>query len=426
MAKRIVLTTCGSDGDLNPLLALAIGLRERGHAVMIATFEIHHERVARFNLPFVGLGPWNVSASTTVAPDADVQAAHFVRDVMFQEVRQAYQKLKIAAEGADLLVSQMASFAAPLVAASTGIPWASVVLQPLGFFSAFDPVVLFDPSSPSGVRELDLATHRRLLNLNRRVWYSWAWPVRQLRAELGLPPGCNPIYEDHHSQDLVLALFSKTLGPVQPDWPVQARITGFAFLDASKGEVAVPAGLREFLAAGPPPIIFTLGSQSAADTSGFFWKSIQAAALLGRRAVLIGKGTPAILAAVKLRPAVAAANIVAFNYAPYSSTFPHAAVVVHHGGMGTLAAALRAGRPMVVVPYSHEQPHAALRVVKLGCARVISGSHYTAASGAGEIARVLGDRCFARAALAVQQEIAVEDGVTSGCGALEAFMARVA
>ena len=336
-----------------------------------------------------------------------------------------HQSRELAAEGADLLVSQMASFAAPLVAASTGIPWASVVLQPLGFFSAFDPVPLFDQSSPSGVRELDLATHRRLLNLNRQAWYSWAWPVRQFRAELGLPPGRNPVYEDHHSRDLVLALFSKTLGPVQPDWPVQTQITGFAFLDTGKGEVAVPPGLQEFLAGGVPPIIFTLASQSAADTSGFFWKSIQAAALLGRRAVLIGKGTPAILAAAKLHPAVAA-NIVAFDYASYSAIFPHAAMIVHHGGIGTLAAALRAGQPMIVVPLTHEQLHAALRVVKLGCARVISGSHYTAASGAGEIARVLGDQRFARAALAVQQGIAAEDGVTSACAALEAFVVRAA
>jgi rhamnosyltransferase subunit B len=426
MSKRIVVTTCGSDGDLNPLLALALELRRRGHAITVATLEMHRERVAQFHLPFQGLGPWNMPASGCASSDPDVQTAHFIREVMFLQIRQAYESLKAETEGADLLVSQMLSFAAPLVAASTGIPWASVVLQPLGFFSAFDPLVLFDPLAPSGVRELDLASHRLILNINWQTWYSWAWPVRQLRAELGLPPGYNPIYNDHHSPDLVLALFTKALGPAEPDWPAQTQITGFPFLDASAGEVAVSPRLQEFLAAGPPPIVFTMGSQAAADTSGFFWKSIHAAALLGHRSVLLGKNTPAILASAKLHPLVAVADIVAFDYVPYSAVFPHAAAVVHHGGIGTIAATLRAGRPMLLVPLLHDHPHNSTRIAKLGCARVISGHKYTPAAAAGEIARLLGDQRFALAALAVRQKIAKEDGVGSACDALEEYMGRAA
>jgi UDP:flavonoid glycosyltransferase YjiC (YdhE family) len=420
MAKRIVLTTCGSDGDLNPMLALAVQLRKRGHAITLAAIEMHRERVVQLDLPFTELGPWGRPTIVHVSSNPDIQTADYIRDVMFLQIRQAYESLKAAAEEADLLVSQMLSFAAPLVARSTNMKWASVVLQPLGFFSAFDPCVLFDSSIPSGLREVDLRTHRLLLSLGWQQSYSWAWPVRQLRAELGLPPGHNPIYNDHHSPDLVLAMFPPELGPAQPDWPVNSRITGFAFLDPSD-DVLVPPPLQEFLASGEPPIVFTLGSHAVADTTGFFWKSIQAATLVGRRAVLLGKGTPGILAASGSHR-----NMVAFDYAPYSAVFPQAAAVVHHGGIGTIALTLRAGRPMVLVPLLHDHPHTSVRIAKLGCARVISGYMYTPVSAATEIARLPGDQRFALAALGAQQKIAKADGVASACDALEEYMDRAA
>ena len=93
--------------------------------------------------------------------------------------------------------------------------------------------------------------------LARFVTRKWPEPVYELRRELGLPPGKNPIFDAKHSPNLVLALFSRVLGTEQKDWPANTLITGFCFYDADAGNAALPAQLNEFLAAGEPPVVFT-------------------------------------------------------------------------------------------------------------------------------------------------------------------------
>ena len=422
MSKRVVITALGTLGDLNPLLALAVGLRARGHEVVIATGEGFHDLVVDLDLRFHPIAPHAIpSEFLTPSDDPDVDTANLIRDLLFPQIRQSYDDLRAAAGGADLLVTQMLSFAGPIVAATTGIPWVSAVFQPLAFFSHFDPFVLLNPLAPPGVIEVDETTHRRMWRLGWQTVHSWAEPIRELRLELGAPPGSNPIFEDHHSPDLVLAMFSPTLGARRPDWPAQTRVTGFAFDDGLIAGSALPPGLPEFLDAGAPPVVFTLGSHAPFDTGEFFAKSIEAALLLGCRAVLLGAGAPALLARRNL-PASVARNLVAFDYAPYAAAFPRAAVVVHHGGIGTIALAMRAGRPMLLVPCGFDQPDNSVRAARLGSARIVAQPHYTPVRAAGEVWRLLSDPRLTLAARALQRDLAGEDGAASACDALEAYM----
>ncbi len=423
MPDRIVITALGSLGDLNPFLALAAGLQARGHEVLIATNKGFRDRVVDRGLLFHPIGPHEIPAQFLVpSDDPDRETVDLIRHLLFPQIRRSYDDLKTAVDGAALLVTQMLSFAGPIVAASTGIRWASAVFQPLAFFSAFDPFVVLNPFSRSGLSEADHATHQRLLQSGRHAAHSWAGPIRELRAELGLPPGSNPIYDDHHSPTLVLAMFSASFATPQPDWPPQAQVTGFAFDDGPPAERTLPPRLVQFLDAGLPPVVFTLGSHAPFDTGDFFSKSIDAATLLGCRAVLLGEGTPALLARRSLPPAVAR-NIVAFDYVSYTAVFARAAVVVHHGGVGTVALALRAGRPMLCVPHGFDQPDNSLRAARLGCARVVSHQRYTPLLAAAELARLLSDPRFALAARTLRRDIAEEDGVSSACDAAEACMA---
>src|SRR5262245_27952102 len=146
-----------------------------------------------------------------------------------------------------------------------------------------------------------------------------------------------------HSPALVLALFSKLLADKQPDWPPQTVITGFPFYDRD-GEGGMSPELSNFLDTGPPPVVFTLDSSAVVDAGPFYEHSVAAAKLLGRRAVLLVGKDP------RNRPAALPAGIVAFAYAPYSELCPRAAAVVHEGGIGTTAQAMRSGRPMLVMP----------------------------------------------------------------------------
>jgi UDP:flavonoid glycosyltransferase YjiC (YdhE family) len=207
-------------------------------------------------------------------------------------------------------------------------------------------------------------------------------------------------------------LFSKQIMDKQVDWPPQTVVTGFPWYDGS-GEVNLPAELAQFLNEGPPPLVFTLGTAIAEDdgAAGFFARSAAAAKLLRRRAVLILKEP-------RNRPPVLPEGVAAVNYAPFSQLFPRAAVIVHHGGIGTTGLVMRSGHPMLVMPCAWDQPDTAERAARLGIARTISPRRYTPARVAAELHRLLNDPKYAQRASMVGIQVRQEDGARVACDAL--------
>ena len=113
---------------------------------------------------------------------------------------------------------------------------------------------------------------------------------------------------------------------------------------------------------------------------------------------------------------------MAFDYAPYSELFPRAAAIVHQGGVGTTAQAMRSGRPMLVMPYSHDQPDNAERLKRLGIARSISRHRYNPARAAAELGHLLDNPAYSQRASEVGDQMRQEDGVRVACDALEALL----
>jgi UDP:flavonoid glycosyltransferase YjiC (YdhE family) len=418
--RRIVFTTFGSLGDLHPYLAVALGLQARGHEAVLATSAYYRPKVEALGLGFRAVRPDHPAPE--VGPDfirrimdRRTGSAFIVRDLMMSALPESYEDTWAAAERADLLVSHMLSFTTRLVAEKHGLPWASTFLQPFGLFSAYDPPVV--PQAPllAKLRFLGPAFHRLVFRCARWVVRSWSEPWHRLRAEVGLPPTPeSPLFEGQHSPLLVLALFSKLLADKQPDWPPQTVVTGFPFFDQGEGGLAPE--LARFLDGGPAPIVFTLGSSAVLDAGPFYEHSAAAAKLLGRRAVLLtGKDTAN-------RPAGLPESVLAIDYAPHGALFPRAAAVVHQGGIGTTAQAMRAGRPMLVMPYAHDQLDNAARVRRLGIARTVSRRRYTPARAAAELRCLLEDPAYARRASEVGRQLRQEDGVRAACDALEKLL----
>jgi UDP:flavonoid glycosyltransferase YjiC (YdhE family) len=422
--RRIVITTFGSLGDLHPYLAVALGLKARGHEAVIATSGYYRQKVEALGLGFRALRPDH--PDTGVDPDLMRRLMDrrkgsevVIREIMMSVLRESYEDTLAAAEGADLLVSHMLTFTTRLVAEKRRIPWASTFLQPLGLFSVYDPPVV--PQAPflAMLRFLGPAFHRLLFWCAKRTVRSWSEPWHRLRSEVGLPPTSeSPLFEGQHSPSLVLAMFSKLLADRQPDWPRQTFITGFPFYDRD-GEAGMPQELSNFLDASPPPLVFTLGSSAVVDAGPFYEHSAAAAKLLGRRAVLLVGKDP------RNRPAPLPDGVVAFAYAPYSELFPRAAAVVHQGGIGTTAQAMRSGRPMLVMPFAHDQPDNAERVKRLGIARTIARHRYSPARTAAELRQLLDNPGYRHRASAVGERVRQEDGVRAACDALEGLL-RVA
>jgi UDP:flavonoid glycosyltransferase YjiC (YdhE family) len=331
-------------------------------------------------------------------------------------IRDSYEDTLTAAKGADLLVSHPLTFATRLVAEKTGTLWASTMVSPVGFFSAIAPPIL--PGYPTlfrAMRAFGPGFWGPAGRLMRRATRYWARPWYRLRHELGLPPATdlNPLV-DGLSPALHLALFSGCLASKQPDWPPQTLVTGFPFHDRD-AETGLRLDLARFLDDGPQPIVFTLGSSAASIAGLFHEQSVKAARKLGRRAVLI-LGDPST------RPSSLPEGVAAFDYAPFSLLFPRAAVVVFPGGIGTTGLAMRAGRPVLVVPHSHDQPDTADRLSRLGIARTIDRHRYTSEHVAVELARLLDDPEFSRRAHDIGEKVRREDGVGAACQALEVLL----
>jgi rhamnosyltransferase subunit B len=424
---RIVLSNIGTFGDINPLVAIALELKRRGHTPVMALPPVYIPKVVPLGIEFRPLRPDIDPKNTLLVEmiyDVNKGTETGLRKFLFPVLRETYADLLDAATKparADLLLLGELNYAGPLVAEATGIPWASYVLAPFSFFSVYDPPVL--PPYPELARaDRAPGMGRAMRRLARFVTRKWSEPIYELRRELGLPQGANPLFDAKHSPNLVLALFSEVLGVEQKDWPPNVLITGFCFYDADPNAphaIELPENLERFLGAGEPPVVFTLGSAAVLAAGDFYEQSARAAIRAGVRAVLLIGTDPRNRPQGELPDSICVAE-----YAPYSALFPRASLVVHQGGVGTTAQCLRAGRPMLVMPYSHDQPDNARRVKRLGVARVVKRSNYKAWRVARRIRSMLGEPEYEQRAREAAATVAREDGVKTACDALEQLHRR--
>ena len=413
---RIVLTTWGSHGDVDPFLGLALGLKARGHQVTLATLEYFRDLVTAQGLGFHPIRPDVNPADADVVRrimDRDRGTEFLLRELIFPGVDAMYDDLTGLLEGADLVITHPLTMAAAIIAQHRGLPWASVVLAPTSFFSRYDVPVL--PPMP-WLKTLDRFAKwpgKLVVSLGKRVTGAWPVQVYALRQRLGLPKGGNPLFDGQHAPRLVLALYSTVLGAPQADWPPNVVVTGHMFHDGPHGTSLSP-DIEAFLAAGPAPVVFTLGS-SAVLVAGDFWReSLAVVRQLGVRALLlVGPGK-----AAAMQPSLGE-GVLAVDGAPHSLLMPRASVVVQQCGVGTLAQSLRSGRPMLAVPWAHDQPDNAYRAQQLGMARIVYPRRYRSPRVAAELRTLLSEPSYALAAQRTAAIVRSERGVDAACDALE-------
>lgn len=369
-ARRVVLASFGSLGDLHPTLALAGALARRGHRPRVVSLDRYAGAVRAAGLEFAPMAPGEAELGD---PEALVRRLFhpqrgpefMVRGLLMPHLRRAWADFCDAAGDADAIVSHPLTFAATLYAEKHRLPWASTVLAPMSLLSCEDPPLIASAPFLLPLRRLGVGPYRAVWRLMAGVARHWERPLAELRAELGLPPAAAPaLFDGQYAPRLNLALFSPRLAEPADDWPPATRICGFPFHDGPPPEDEVLARLHDFLGAGDPPLVFALGSSVVLIAGDFWTRAIEASRRLGCRALLLtGRPTGS------LGPLPGSARD--FEYLPYSRVFPHARAVIHQAGIGTLAQALAAGRPQLAVPVAFDQPDNAARAARLGVARVL-------------------------------------------------------
>lgn len=415
MGKRIVLTTVGSFGDLHPFIAIGLALKARGFDPIIAASEAYRSKIESEGLAFHAVRPTaeqfladtGLDKGQILQKSAKGTAAFVIQKMVVPYAEQTFSDLYEVMRGADLVVASSFSIIARLVVAKRELPSVSVLLYPCAFPSAEEPPYLMEfPWLPAVRRTLGAWAVKIMLDLGMAELRWHTRSIRRYRRQLGLPPvrGDEVINEPLRA-DWVVALYSPCLGPLPSDAPKNSTIAGFVFYDSEAGgPVSVARPLADFLAGGPAPLVFTLGSIVIHAGGGFYERAAEAARRLGMRAVL--------LVGAEAQPELqrlGASDIFVAGYAPHSLVFPRAAAIIHHGGIGTVGQALRAGRPQLICPFLGDQGDNAERLVRLGVARRLDLKRFSTDRAMAELKELLADGPTAKAATLAPQ-VASEDG----------------
>ena len=428
---RIVLATFGTYGDLHPFLALALALRERGADPVLAAGEVFRAKVEAEGIGFHPMRPdvEAVADRLALTPRQLARAVasrpqFLLQRILLPALRDAYDDAMVAMRGADLVVTHSVAYGARLAAEKRGLLRVGIVLQPMLFASASDPPVIADmPRLSRWIYRLGPAWTRAFLALGRRIARRWAQPIDAFRREVGLLPAtAHPLFEGQFTGIGTIGLYSPLLEPPGTEHPPNTTIAGFAFYDSEHGGPStLSPALQAFLDGGAPPVVFTQGTSAVHDADDFVHESLAAIDRLGMRAVLVLDEER-----VRRWSPHATATIHVTGYAPYSALFPRAAINVHHGGIGTTAQALRAGRPQLVTPYLVDQPDNAARVVRLGVGRALSRRAWRSANVAAALRALMDQPGYRQAAARVGSQVAQEEGARVAAGAILSMLGQAA
>ena len=423
--RKIVLATIGSLGDLHPFIAIGLALQARGFGVVLAVPADHVGKVEAAGLTGVAIvGGFDALAEALGLPPEQAarrimaDQTYLMNRILMPWLADSATALDDAMGGAVALVASLVGFAAPIVAEARGVPLVNVLLQPMATFSAYAPprTPEFRMMVPAPTGPIGRAWNRSVYRVMRGVLrHRYARAVNAVRVSRGLQPSRQALLlETPKGTALTLCCYSPAIAPRQPDLAETARVTGFAMFDSDTGaqETLDPA-LEAFLAAGPPPLVFTLGSFATFAPGNFYATAAAAARTLGLRAVLLtGKDDPT----------PASEHVHACRYAPHSLLFPRACAVVHHGGAGSTGQALRAGKPQLVVPHMGDQHDNGHRIQSIGVGMILSPKRFTTARAGEAIAAVLTEGMRATAAQ-VGARVAQENGAATAADEIAMLVA---
>jgi sterol 3beta-glucosyltransferase len=360
---RLVIMALGSRGDVQPAVALGVGLAQAGYTVRIASYA-QFEPLARQ----YGLGFHPIEGDITAILQSDggremlnsrnpLKLVRVIRQSLRETYDQAISDLLEACEGTDLIVSLGAVYyAAASIAEAHNVPLYHAALQPLLHTTTVPNALL--PLPPIDVGWSNRLSHR----ISDQMFWRMLRPIINdaRRQCLDLPPWPkhSPITTAVSQGLTSLFAYSPTVIPKPRDWSENVHVTGYWFLPQII-DWQPPNVLIDFLADGSPPVYIGFGSMNNRDPKGTAELVVKALAQTGERGVLMrGWGG---LQADNLPD-----NILMIDETPHDWLFPRMRTVVHHGGAGTTAAGLRAGVPAIITPFFADQPFWARYVHRLG------------------------------------------------------------
>ncbi|WP_242181835.1 glycosyltransferase [Sphingomonas sp. CARO-RG-8B-R24-01] len=418
---RIILTTVGTLGDLHPFIAIALALQKRGFTPVLAVAEDQVAKCRGAGLETVAILPGFAQTRQRMGLSHEEAVRRIMSNqrvmleqVLLPDLAACTTALDAAVTDAVAIVASIFVIAAPIVAEKRGIPLVSVILQPMAMLSPYDAPRTPDfwMMLPAPVGRIGAAWNRRVYATMRRLLDRvYGRRIDRVRLAHGLQPaGAANLLDPPEDAVLRLGCYSTRLGAMPPDAPATTRIVGFPMFDSDSGQAeTLDPALEAFLAAGPPPLVFTLGTFAVGGAGSFYARAADVARGTGLRAILLVGGTG---------PHSVEGDILTCAYAPHSLLFPRTAAIVHHGGVGTTGQALKAGKPQLIVPHMGDQNDHAYRIVRMGAGLRVARRRFTVARATRRIRALLNDPAYRSTAERVARSMVGEDGAHAAADAI--------
>lgn len=417
MTKRIAIATIGTQGDVQPYVALACALRDRGYSVVVGAPDDFVEMITGHGLEFHSLGD---------------KIQEFLKQSQFEKamsknmlvnapalLRQGQKIVDTAArlswdmcQGADAIILNMNTSFGIDIAEALDIPAIMAALQPLNTTSEFPLCAYYGPSLG---RAFNRVTYTAMTV--QQIYYNL--PRNRLRRELmGLEPRKKGgFFKNTDGQNLTtLYPYSAHVSPRPRDWPKSAIVTGYWMLPDNTGWEPDDA-FKAFLAQGDAPIYIGFGSMPfGADRNTEILK--EAMRQWGGRAV-VARGWGGI------NPDDLPSSVYAIHKAPHDQLFKYVKGVIHHGGAGTTAAGLHLGRPTFIVPQTVDQPFWGRRVYDLGYGpKPVRLRKLTPELLADALHQLATNQSYAENAAALAEKLQAEDGADKAIKVIERVIAN--
>jgi sterol 3beta-glucosyltransferase len=414
---NVTILTAGSRGDVQPYVAVGVGLQRAGHRVLVATHpgfrklvEEHGLRfapVAQTPPPLASSGSWK-----RLQGSGDNFLAYLFH--LSRVTRRAGALLDamlddfwVAVQDADLVVSSTSGFGAPSMAAHLGVPFVWAMFQPMTPTQAFPHFL-----TPGGLR-LGSRLNRGTYVLAERAFLWMFDPVvkRWLDRVLGRGAVALRAPTFFGTDVPVLYGFSRHVVSPPPDWGTHVRVCGFWPLEPAPGWHCSPR-LARFLEGSSPPVYFYLTGMRREPRRELLGVVIAALRRTGRRGILSIAEDDADGVALP-------ATVLAAGDVPHEWLFPRVAAVVYHGGAGTTASILGAGVPAVGSPAFWDQPFWSRRIHELGIGPApLPLRHLTGPRLAEAIDSMLTDPAIRERAAALGVRVRAEDGIRAAVDCL--------
>jgi UDP:flavonoid glycosyltransferase YjiC (YdhE family) len=411
---HITILSHGSRGDVQPYVALGVGLQRAGHTVRLAAPQFFERFISEQGLAFAPLAGDPTRLAQALADRAGwnpLRTGLVISEYALPLAAQVQVDVNRACQGTDVVIhSFLTTIAGHQAARQLDVPDFSALLIPI-----FAPTAAF--SSPA-LPEFPLGSFYNRLTHNiftQSFWQgsrlAYNWVVRRKYPHLPRLSGW-PFCPSNRRRTPILYGFSPHVIPRPPDWGEDVHVTGYWFLETAPNWHP-PADLVDFLEAGPPPVYIGFGSMITRDSKKLLSVVLDALARTGQRGLLLsGWGR---LGRVNLPD-----HVFRIESAPHDWLFPRMAAIMHHGGAGTTAAALRAGVPAIITPFTSDQPFWGQRVYQLGVGpKLIPRQKLTTEKLVQAIDLAIGDRTMRQRAAELGKRIRAEAGVARAVETIE-------